>query len=74
LGKLITGTNQIWSMGALSIVLFPIGIFFVLTGVTIAVEAPFMKEMLDEVEFPNRNRRIIGTAIAIIGFVIIFLG
>lgn len=61
-------------MGALSIVLFPIGIFFVLTGVTIAVEAPFMKEMLDEVEFPNRNRRIIGTAIAIIGFVIIFLG
>jgi len=61
-------------MGALSIVLFPIGIFFVLTGVIIAVDAPFMKEMLDEVEFLNRNRRIIGTAIALIGFVLIFLG
>jgi hypothetical protein len=61
-------------MGALSIVLFPIGTFFVLTGVTIAVDAPFMKEMLDEVEFLNRNRRIIGTAIALIGFVLIFLG
>jgi len=61
-------------MGALSIVLFPIGTFLVLTGVIIAVDAPFMKEMLDEVEFLNKNRRIIGTAIALIGFVLIFLG
>jgi len=61
-------------MGALGIVLFPIGTFFVLIGVIIAVDAPFMKEMLDEVEFLNRNRRIIGTAIALIGFVLIFLG
>ena len=61
-------------MGALSIVLFPIGTFLVLTGVIIAVDAPFMKEMLDEVEYLNKNRRIIGTAIALIGFVLIFLG
>lgn len=61
-------------MGALSIVLFPIGIFLVITGVIIAVDAPFMKEMLDEVEFLNKNRRIIGTAIALIGFVLILLG
>ena len=61
-------------MGALSIALSPIGIFFVLIGVVIAVDAPFMKEILDEVEFLNRNRRIIGTAIALIGFVLIFLG
>jgi uncharacterized membrane protein len=61
-------------MGALSIVFFPIGTFLILTGVIIAVDAPFMKEMLDEVEFLNKNRRIIGTAIALIGFVLIFLG
>ena len=61
-------------MGALSIVLFPMGFFFVLIGVIIAVDAPFMKEILDGVEFLNKNRRIIGTAIALIGFVLIFLG
>jgi hypothetical protein len=60
-------------MGVLGLVLFPIGIFFVLVGVIIAVDAPFMKEILDEVEFLNKNRRIIGTAIALIGFVLIFL-
>ena len=49
-----------------------IGIFFVLTGVIIAVDVPFMKEILDEVDFLNKNRRIIGTAIALIGFVLIF--
>jgi hypothetical protein len=31
-----------------------------------------MKEILDEVDFLNKNRRIIGTAIALIGFVLIF--
>jgi hypothetical protein len=60
-------------MGVLGIVLFPIGFFFVLAGVIIAVDAPFMKEILDEVEFLNRNRRIIGAAIALIGFIFVFL-
>lgn len=60
-------------MGVQGIVLFPIGVFFVLVGVIIAVDAPFMKEILDEVEFLNKNRRIIGTAIALIGFVLILL-
>ncbi|OGD55083.1 hypothetical protein A3K78_07900 [Candidatus Bathyarchaeota archaeon RBG_13_52_12] len=60
-------------MGVQGIVLFPIGIFFVLVGVIIAVDAPFMKEILDEVEFLKKSRRIIGTAIALIGFVLILL-
>ena len=60
-------------MGVLGIVLFPIGIFFVLAGVIIAVDAPFMKEILDEVEFLSKNRRILGTAFALIGFVLIIL-
>jgi hypothetical protein len=60
-------------MGILGIVLFPIGIFLVLAGVIIAVDAPFMKEILDEVEFLNKNRRIIGAAITLIGFILVFL-
>ena len=38
----------------------------------IAVDAPFIKEILDEIDL-RKSRRIIGTAIAIIGFVLIVL-
>ena len=60
-------------MGVLGIVTFPIGVFLVLIGVIIAVDAPFMKEVLDEVEFLKKNRRIVGTIIAILGFILMVL-
>ena len=60
-------------MGVLGIVTFPIGVFLVLIGVIIAVDAPFMKEVLDEVEFLKKNRRIMGTIIAILGFILMVL-
>jgi hypothetical protein len=60
-------------MGVLGIVTFPIGVFLVLIGVIIAVDAPFMKEALDEVEFLKKNRRIVGTIIAILGFILMVL-
>jgi hypothetical protein len=56
---------------SLGIVTSPIGIFFVLVGVFI--DAPFMKEILDEIEYLRKNRRIMGMAIALFGFVLIAL-
>ena len=58
-------------MSVLDIFTFPTGIFFVLVGVIIAVDAPFMKEILDEIELFRNNKRIIGTAIALVGFILI---
>jgi len=55
----------------LGIVTSPIGIFFVLVGVFI--DAPFMKEILDEIEYLRKNRRIMGMAIALFGFVLMAL-
>ncbi len=61
-------------MGALSLVTYPIGVFLVLVGVIIAVDAPFMKEILDEVEFLKKNRRLVGTLTALVGLVLLALG
>ncbi|MDP2900886.1 MAG: hypothetical protein Q8O47_07955 [Candidatus Bathyarchaeota archaeon] len=61
-------------MGALSLVTYPIGVFLVLVGVIIAVDAPFMKEILDEVEFLKKNRRLVGTVTALVGLVLLALG
>jgi cytochrome c biogenesis protein CcdA len=61
-------------MGALSLVTYPIGVFLVLVGVVIAVDAPFMKEILDEVEFLKKNRRLVGTVTALVGLVLLALG
>ncbi len=62
------------AMGALSLVTYPIGVFLVLVGVIIAVDAPFMKEILDEVEFLKKNRRLVGTVTALVGLVLLALG
>jgi cytochrome c biogenesis protein CcdA len=61
-------------MGALSLVTYPIGVFLVLVGVIIAVDAPFMKEILDEVEFLKKNRRLVGTVTALVGLALLALG
>jgi hypothetical protein len=42
--------------------------------VIIAVDAPFMKEILDEVEFLKKNRRLVGTVTALVGLVLLALG
>jgi len=54
-------------------VTFPIGIFFVLVGVVIFVDAPFMKEMLDSIEQIQKNRRLIGAILAILGLLLVAL-
>ena len=62
------------AMGSLGVVTYPIGVFLVLVGVVLAVDAPFMKEMLDEVEFLKKNRRLVGTVTALVGIIILALG
>jgi hypothetical protein len=60
-------------VGLLSIVFFPIGAFLVITGIVLVTDTPFMKEMLDQVEFLKKNRRLAGTAMVILGFLLMGL-
>jgi hypothetical protein len=60
-------------MGVLGIVLFPVGVFLALAGVVLVTDSPFMKEMLDQVEFLQKNRRLAGAAMVILGFVLMAL-
>jgi hypothetical protein len=34
----------------------------------LALDSPFMKETLDSVEFIRKNRRVVGIAMALVGF------
>jgi hypothetical protein len=56
-------------MSALGQLLFPIGVFLTLLGVVIVTNSPYMKEIIDQVEFLQKNRRLLGTALAILGLV-----
>jgi len=60
-------------MGMLGSILLPVGFFIALVGVILATKSPYMKEMLDQVEFLQKNRRLLGVAMAIIGLVIMAL-
>jgi hypothetical protein len=60
-------------MGVLGIALFPVGVFLALAGVVLVTDSPFMKEMLDQVEFLQKNRRLAGAAMVILGFVLMAL-
>lgn len=60
-------------MGLLGIVFFPIGVFLAIVGVVLVTDAPFMKEILDQVEFLQKNRRLAGTAMALLGFLLMAL-
>jgi hypothetical protein len=60
-------------MGVLGIVLFPVGVFLALAGVVLVTDSPFMKEMLDQVEFLQKNRRLAGATMVILGFVLMAL-
>ncbi len=60
-------------MGMLGSILLPVGFFIALVGVILATKSPYMKEMLDQVEFLQKNRRLLGVAMAITGLVIMAL-
>jgi hypothetical protein len=60
-------------MSLLGIVFFPIGVFLAFVGVVLVLDSPFMKEILDQVEFLQKNRRLAGTVMAIIGLVLMAL-
>jgi len=57
-------------MGVLVSFLLPVGFFLALIGVVLVTNSPFMKEMLDQVEFLQKNRRLVGSAMAILGLVL----
>jgi hypothetical protein len=58
-------------MSVLGVVFFPIGVFLILIGVVLMKDAPFMKEILDQVEYLRKNRRLVGTVFVILGFILI---
>ncbi len=60
-------------MGVLGSFLLPVGFFLALIGVVLVTNSPFMKEILDQVEFLQKNRRLVGTAMAILGLVLMVL-
>jgi len=60
-------------MSLLGIVFFPIGVFLAFVGVVLVLDSPFMKEILDQVEFLQKNRRLAGTVMAILGLVLMTL-
>jgi hypothetical protein len=60
-------------MGVLGSILLPVGFFIALVGVILATNSPYMKEMLDQVEFLQKNRRLLGVAMAIVGLVLMAL-
>jgi len=60
-------------MDLLDIVFFPVGFFLALVGVVLATNSPFMKDIFDQVEFLKKNRRLVGTAIALFGLLLMAL-
>jgi len=60
-------------MDLLDIVFFPVGFFLTLVGVVLATNSPFMKDIFDQVEFLKKNRRLVGTAIALFGLLLMAL-
>jgi hypothetical protein len=60
-------------MGLLGIVFFPVGVFLVLAGIVLVTDSPFMKGILDQVEFLKKNDRLAGSSMVIIGFILMAL-
>lgn len=60
-------------MGMLGQILLPVGFFIALLGVILATKSPYMKEMLEQVEFLQKKRRLLGVAMVIIGLVLMAL-
>ncbi len=61
-------------MSGIGVVTYPVGVFLVLVGVVIAVDAPFMKEMLDEIESLRGRRRLVGAVTALVGLALLVVG
>ena len=60
-------------MSVLGIFFFPVGVFLVFIGTVIDLDSPFMKVSLDRGEFLRKNRRVVGIAIALVGFAVMAL-
>lgn len=60
-------------MSALSLFLLPVGFFIALIGVVLATNSPFMREILGQVEFLQKNRRVVGAVLAVIGLALMWL-
>jgi drug/metabolite transporter (DMT)-like permease len=56
-------------MSALGQLFFPVGVFLALVGVVLLTNSPFMKEILDQVEFLQKNHRLPGAVLAILGLI-----
>ena len=60
-------------MSVLGIFFFPVGVFLVFIGTVITLDSPFMKVSLDRVEFLRKNMRVVGIAMALVGFAVMAL-
>jgi hypothetical protein len=73
LGTLIRVPAGLVAMGLLGIVFFPVGFFLAIVGLVLVTDAPFMRDILKQVEFLRKNNRLAGTAIALLGFLLMAL-
>jgi hypothetical protein len=60
-------------MSPLGQFLLPVGSFIALVGVVLFTNSPFMREILGHMEYLQKNRRVVGAVLVIIGLVLMLL-
>lgn len=60
-------------MSPLGQFLLPVGSFIALIGIVLFTNSPFMREILGQVESLQKNRRVIGAVLVIIGLALMLL-
>ena len=54
-------------------ILFPVGGVLILVGIVLVTNSPFMKEILDQTEYLQKHRRLVGGVLVILGLLVIAL-
>jgi hypothetical protein len=60
-------------MGELGNILFPVGGVLILMGIVLVTNSPFMKEILDQAEYLQKHRSLVGGVLVILGLLVIVL-
>ncbi len=60
-------------MSELATFVLPVGFFIAVIGAFLAKNSPFVKEALEQTEWLNTHRRIVGGAMVVVGIAIMWL-
>ncbi len=60
-------------MSELATFVLPVGFFIAVIGAFLATNSPFVKEALEQAEWLNAHRRIVGGAMVVVGLAIMWL-